>query len=154
MRSDGERAVALRMAGGSYASIADQLGLTVEEVEDLVAAELAGRAGESSEITARLDLARLDALLLAVWKSADRGDTTAVSQALKITGQRAALLDRIGDGGHVDDDGEHVSVADRLAAIKAAHDPDPGLAPVTELSKGGGGRCQKITPWRHRSYAL
>lgn len=137
MRSNGERAVALRMAGGSYSSIAEQLDLSVEEVEDLVAVELAGRSGESSEVTARLDLARLDALLLAVWKSAARGDSTAVSQALKITEQRAALLDRIGDPAPVDDDGEHVSVADRLAAIKAAHEPDSGLALVTQIKEGG-----------------
>lgn len=138
-RSDADRAVALRIAGGSYDAIGEQLGLSADEAEALVDAAIASKTNESASTAARLDLARLDALLLAVWKSAARGDSTAVTQALKITAQRAALLDRIG-GGNPDPSSGGPSVADRLAAVKESAGGGP-LAVVLEMEgdHAGGG---------------
>lgn len=132
-RSDADRAVALRIAGGSYDAIGEQLGMSADEAEALVDAAIASKSNESASTAARLDLARLDALLLAVWKSAARGDSTAVTQALKITAQRAALLDRLGDT-PADGTGS-TSVADRLAAIKESAGGNP-LAVVVEMEAG------------------
>lgn len=87
-----QRCVQLRMAGASYQSIAEQLHLSEESVERLVAEGVEALSGESAVTRARLDMARLDSLLLGIWKSAVRGDMEAVSLALKITGQRAGLL--------------------------------------------------------------
>lgn len=95
--SDVERAVNLRVAGVSYADIADRLGVDVIEAEDMVAGYLSAMSSESPDIRIRLELSRLDSLLKAIWKQAARGDSTAVGQALKITGQRATLLSRLGD---------------------------------------------------------
>lgn len=126
-----EKAVAWRLAGVGYSKIASQLEMTIGEVAELVDAELMGMLAEDTSTTARLELARLDALWSAVWKPAARGDQTAVGQALKITAQRAGLLERLDLAPPpVDDNGDRMSVADRLAAIKAAAD-DP--APVLNI---------------------
>ena len=117
--SDVERAVNLRVAGASYADIADRLGVDVIEAEDMVAGYLSAMSSESPDIRIRLELSRLDSLLKAIWKQAARGDSTAVGQALKITGQRATLLSKLGDnplesGVSTELDG---SVSDELARL-------------------------------------
>lgn len=117
--SDVERAVNLRVAGVSYADIADRLGVDVIEAEDMVAGYLSAMSSESPDIRIRLELSRLDSLLKAIWKQAARGDSTAVGQALKITGQRATLLSKLGDnplesGVSTELDG---SVSDELARL-------------------------------------
>lgn len=118
MKSDLERCVNLRMAGATYAAIAEQVELPIEEVERLVAEGVASLSSESPETRARLDLARLDTLLMGIWKQASRGDTAAVTQALKITGQRAALLAHLGG----EPGGESVSVSDEIAQLRAIVD--------------------------------
>ncbi|APT92701.1 hypothetical protein CPHO_07135 [Corynebacterium phocae] len=120
--SDIQRAVNLRMAGVSYRDIGDRLGIDALEVEDMVARYLEAASAESADVRVRLDLARLDALLAGVWKLASRGDSTAVAQALKITGQRAQLLARLEDNGAVPEpELDCDSVADELAVIKFAY---------------------------------
>lgn len=116
MKSDAERAVNLLLAGGSVPAIADQLGLEADEVLDMVSGELDRRTGLDSTTAAKADLARLDLLLMGIWKSASRGDSTAVTQALKITQQRAHLLDSL--GGSAPDTPAGPSVADQLAVMK------------------------------------
>ncbi|MBC3178136.1 hypothetical protein [Corynebacterium lujinxingii] len=109
----------LRLAGASYDKIAAQLKLPIEEVERLVAEGVAALNSEPSALRARLELARLDALLMGIWAQAQRGDTAAVGQALKIIGQRSAILARL-DGvqsGEPDNSGVP-SVADQVATLK------------------------------------
>ena len=57
--SDVERAVNLRVAGVSYADIADRLGVDVIEAEDMVAGYLSAMSSESPDIRIRLELSRL-----------------------------------------------------------------------------------------------
>lgn len=130
MKSDRDRAVGLRLAGASYAAIADQLDIPVADVESLVADELTAITSESREASARLQLARLDALMMPVWKQAVRGDAQSVAHALKIIGQQTALIQKLEDdaaapaGG--DDAAPGVSMAAKIAALKAAHHDEGG----------------------------
>lgn len=55
---------------------------------------------------------------MGIWKQASRGDTAAVTQALKITGQRAALLAHLGG----ETGGKTVSVSDEIAQLRAIVD--------------------------------
>lgn len=115
MTGQRDRVVNLLLAGGSVPQIADQLDIPEDEVFGLAQAGLTARTGLAGQDAARLDLARLDVLLMGIWKSAAHGDNTAVSQALKITQQRASLLDGLMP------DAETVSgpsVSDQLAALK------------------------------------
>lgn len=115
MKSKLERCVNLRMAGATYSAISEQLGIPVEEVERLVSEGVSALSSESPEIRARLDLARLDTLLMGIWKQASRGDTAAVTQALKITGQHASLLAHLGGAA----DSDVVKVSDEIAHLRA-----------------------------------
>lgn len=119
MKSPLDRCVQLRLAGASYDKIAAQLKLPIEEVERLVAEGVAALNSEPSALRARLELARLDALLMGIWAQAQRGDTAAVGQALKIIGQRSAILARLdgGQSGEPDNSGAP-SVADQVATLK------------------------------------
>lgn len=117
MKTLRDRALGLRMAGASYPAIADQLGVTQAEVEAWVAAGLRDLTGDSREAALRLELARLDTLSVPVWKNAARGDEAAINQALKISGQRSALQDKleaISAGSGV----RHVTVAEKMQALK------------------------------------
>lgn len=118
--SDVERAVNLRVAGVSYTDIADRLGVDVIEAEDMVAGYLSAMSSESPDIRIRLELSRLDSLLKAIWKQAVRGDSTAVGQALKITGQRATLLSKLGGDplSQSVDEIARSTTSDDLAAIR------------------------------------
>lgn len=112
-----EKVVAMRLAGAPVRKIATQTGLELEVVESIIANELDVLTAGDSRQAARLELARLDALLMPVWNQAIRGDVTAVSQALKIVSQRSALLSRLEDEPPVDDS-PALSVADRVARLK------------------------------------
>ena len=118
MKSNRDRALQLRMAGASYGAIAGQLGISRAEVEGYVQEGLAALNAESSEVRARLELSRLDTLLMGIWSQAQRGDTSAVGQALKIIGQRTALLARLDGGASAGREECTETVADRVALLK------------------------------------
>ena len=117
MKSNLDRCVQLRLAGADYDKIAAQLKLPREEVERLVAEGVAALNSEPAELRARLELARRAALLMGIWAQAQRGDTAAVGQALKIIGQRSAILARL-DGGPRAETDDVASVADQVAYLK------------------------------------
>lgn len=120
MKSNRDRALQLRMAGAGYAAIAGQLGIPQTEVEGYVEEALAALNAESSEVRARLELSRLDTLLMGIWSQAQRGDSAAVGQALKIIGQRTALLARLDGGPAPGREEVHETVGDRVALLKLA----------------------------------
>jgi len=87
------QAMELRKAGASYPAIARQLGYASHEgarqavVRVLDALEV--ESAESGQQVRRLEMERLDALLVGLWKKARDGDVQAVDRALKIMERRA-----------------------------------------------------------------
>ena len=89
------QALDLRKGGASFRAIGKQLNISYEQARMDVEAVLTALAARSQELAAehrQLELERLDRLLLAVWSSATKGDTAAVTAALKISDRRAKLL--------------------------------------------------------------
>lgn len=89
------RALELRKAGHSYREIGRQLGIShVQAEKDVtrVLAELNAQATETAESWRRLELERLDALWVGIWRQALSGHPLAVASALKIMERRAKLL--------------------------------------------------------------
>jgi hypothetical protein len=88
-------ALELRKAGATYAAIGKTLGCTEQRAHALITGELqrlnAERCEAAAEV-ARLELERLDALLLAVWPQAKGGDGPAIDRVLSIMARRAKLL--------------------------------------------------------------
>ncbi|WP_128000939.1 hypothetical protein [Piscinibacter defluvii] len=89
------KAIALRCAGLSYASIAAHLGIGRSQAHALVCRGLDDArsqvAAAADELRA-LELSRLDGMLAKVYPRAARGDLPAVDRVLKISERRAKLL--------------------------------------------------------------
>ncbi|MCW5664033.1 MAG: hypothetical protein KIT35_09380 [Piscinibacter sp.] len=89
------KAIALRCAGLSYASIATKLGIGRSQAHELVRKGLDDArhqvAAHADELRV-LELSRLDGLLAKVYPKAARGDLQAVDRVLKIGERRAKLL--------------------------------------------------------------
>ncbi|WP_311353798.1 hypothetical protein [Corynebacterium pyruviciproducens] len=129
MKTLRDRALGLRMAGASYPAIADQLGVPVEKVQELVAGGLRAITGGTREEALRLELARLDTLSMPVWKNAARGDEAAINQALKISGQRSALQDKleaVAGGEEAAGNAPAVPVAEKMQALKKKRGEENG----------------------------
>jgi hypothetical protein len=89
------KALELRKSGLTFAQIGRALGCSEQRAHKVVTEELgrlnSQRAEQAAEVT-RLELQRLDDLLLGLWDSAKAGDLQAVDRALKIMERRARLL--------------------------------------------------------------
>lgn len=88
-------AVALRLQGCSYSTIAERLGTTKSVAHAAVARSLERTAStlqETADALREIELARLDALLLGVWVRATSGDVPSVGAAIRIAERRAKLL--------------------------------------------------------------
>ncbi len=86
-------ALELRKAGVSFPQIAAQLGYkSVSGAFDAVDSAIKRLLQEPAEEVRKLEVARLDHMLSAVWPSVQRGDERAVEMALKIMARRAKLL--------------------------------------------------------------
>ena len=88
------RALTLRMMGGDYDGIAEELGITRAAAEAYVDAELITRQ-RPGEDTVRLDLARLDTMLMFLWPKVRQGDVKAITEAGKITDRKRILEDQL-----------------------------------------------------------
>lgn len=87
--------LALRMAGATYVQIAEKLGITPSgayRVAARVLERLKAEANEQAEELRQVEADRLDALQLAVWPLATRGNLGAVDRVLRIMARRADLL--------------------------------------------------------------
>jgi hypothetical protein len=83
------------MAGATFRQIGDRMGFTEQRAHALVTQELArlnAQRAESAAAVTRLEVERLDALLLAVWSKALHGDLPALDRVLAILARRAKLL--------------------------------------------------------------
>jgi hypothetical protein len=86
-------ALQLRKAGATYQQIADTLGYSsISGAEKAVKTALAGMIHEPAAELIILERSRLDALLMAVWGQAVKGNQGAIDRALRIMERRARLL--------------------------------------------------------------
>lgn len=88
-------AFALRIAGATYAQIGAQLGVTGCAAHKMVKRVLERTRGETDAEAVelrRLETERLDALQVALWGLASKGDAGAIDRILKIMERRARLL--------------------------------------------------------------
>ncbi|MCG3151376.1 MAG: hypothetical protein GEEBNDBF_00647 [bacterium] len=89
------RALELRKQGCTYVAIAAELGVSPQAVHKRVAKVLQlmhEEVEEEGKSLRRLEAERLDALQLACWNQAMRGNLKAVEQVLRIMDRRARLL--------------------------------------------------------------
>lgn len=100
------RALELVGEGKSYEEIAQAVGYSHRgSAHRAVFKALEERAVENVETLRAVELARLDALQLALWKRAEEGDVTAITAIVKIIEQRSRLLGLVRPGGQVRDQG-------------------------------------------------
>ena len=90
------RALELRLAGKSFDAIAAELGYAnrsgaFHAVDGLLKARIA-EATENADELRKLDLERLDAMALALWPKASKGDGPSIDRLLRIQERRAKLL--------------------------------------------------------------
>lgn len=89
------QALELRKAGASYAAIGQALGISAMGAYKAVQRALKRLTKHSEAAAAEvraLELARLDAMLLAIWPQVKQGHLGAIDRALRISQRRAALL--------------------------------------------------------------
>lgn len=87
------KALELKKMGQSYEAIAIACGYAGRSgAYKAVAAALAEITREPAEDVLKLELERLDRVLLAVWERARDGDLAAIDRVLRITQQRMALV--------------------------------------------------------------
>ena len=87
------RALELRKAGATYQQIADELGYAGPRgAHKAVASALKATLKEPAEEVRTLELARLDAALLAIWRRVTRGEEKAIDRLLAIMKKRMELL--------------------------------------------------------------
>ena len=93
---DTTRALNLRVAGVGFDVIAEKCGFgSVDEARAAVRTALVAEAGVDAAAEGLTDLARLDRLLVGVWRDAVAGDEGKVRVALKIIERRGVLLENI-----------------------------------------------------------
>ena len=87
------QALELRKAGVTYEVIATQLGYAnASGARKAVVSALKATLREPAAELRELELARLDAMLLPLWRRVQSGDEKAIDRALRIMERRARLL--------------------------------------------------------------
>ena len=87
------QALELRKAAATYQQIADQLGYrSASGAFNAVKAALKATLREPADELRELEAARLDAMLLPLWRRVQSGDERAVDRVLRIMERRARLL--------------------------------------------------------------
>ena len=156
------RALELRKGGASLRAIGDALGCSHETARQDVAAALAALVAETradAEVYRTLELERLDALQLAHWSKAMRGDYQSSMVLLRVFERRARLLGldataeqpgigdlldivlRWSDGRRIIDVTPH---ADDHATAAASLPGDGGGAPGPLQGPGGGSEVGQV----------
>ncbi len=87
------QALALRKAGATYDEIAVRVGYSGKSnAYRAVSSALRRMLQEPAEDVRKLELARVDQLMLAIWPKATSGDLQALDRVLKLLERRARLL--------------------------------------------------------------
>jgi hypothetical protein len=86
------QALELRKAGATYQAIAEQLGYAnARGAHKAVASALKATLRDAADDVRELEIERLDAALLAIWRRVQAGDYAAVDRLLGIINSRAKL---------------------------------------------------------------
>lgn len=94
--ADKARALELRLAGVSYAKIAETLGLEdAIEAHAAILDALSSDKGESHDDAILLEVMRLDRLHTALWPRAVKGDLGALDRIMRLSERRLALTERL-----------------------------------------------------------
>ncbi len=87
------KALELRKAGASYPAIARQLGYkSPSGAYQAIMSAIKRTLREPADDVRKLELARLDDMLLAIWAQVKNGNFGAIDRAIKVAGRRAELL--------------------------------------------------------------
>lgn len=123
---DRRRAAELRLAGVGYEQIAQQLNLASGvEAQRLAQEALQASLQDPLPDVVRLELERLDALLVGLWGKARRGDVAAADRVLKLMDRRARYLGIDAGLPAAEDDEPRGTPLDELNARRAARGADP-----------------------------
>lgn len=90
-----EQAVRLRLTGATYSQIGKALGCAKQSAHAAVTRAMKRskqKTGESMEQLRQIELHRLDALTMAMWPKAQKGDTRAVLAIEKLMKRRAMMM--------------------------------------------------------------
>ena len=90
-----QKAFELKKSGATYAQIGEQLGCSKQSAHAMVGRvllELRGLVEVDARDVLRLEVERLDAMLLALWPRASAGNEGAIDRVLKIGERRSRLL--------------------------------------------------------------
>lgn len=85
------RALNLRASGATYQAIADDLDITAPSAHALVQKALHEIPAEAVDELRRVELGRLDQMLLGIWTEATSGNLNAIDRAVKLMERRAKL---------------------------------------------------------------
>lgn len=91
------QALQLRETGANYRQIAQALDISTSTAHSYVDEAMKELTREPAESLLQLELSRLDAMLLGIWKKASRGELHAIDRALRIMERRTkfAGLDQL-----------------------------------------------------------
>ena len=93
VREHQQAALKLRLTGMSHRAIAEALGVSDHTtIQGRIAGALKEIIREPAEAVLKMELERLDVMLLGLWKQAASGDLQALDRALKIQDRRARYL--------------------------------------------------------------
>ena len=93
VREHQQAALKLRLTGMSHRAIAEALGVSDHTtIQGRIAGALKEIIREPAEAVLKMELERLDVMLLGLWKQAAGGDLQALDRALKIQDRRAKYL--------------------------------------------------------------
>jgi len=90
-----EQAYLMRVSGYRVDQIAETLGLSITEANDLilqVGERKAAVSAETLRISTQLEIDRIDALLKALWPAAEAGDLATVDRVQRLMERRAKML--------------------------------------------------------------
>ncbi|WP_155293515.1 hypothetical protein [Rhodococcoides fascians] len=116
-----EQALQLRLAGATIRAIAGQMKISKSTAQRYVAEAIEEIKREPAQQVVDMELQRLDAMLLGIWKDARSGDLKAIGAALKIM-ERRAKYQNLDQAVAPDTDAEARDALDGLhnAILKAA----------------------------------
>jgi hypothetical protein len=111
------QALELHLAGATYQAIADTLGFASKgHAHDAVQKALADLAPDLEQSDAT-DVARIDAMIQALWSKARRGDVQAIDRVLKLQQERRAIA---GEGAEKQPE-EPSGGSSKLTKLRAIH---------------------------------